>query len=630
MSNNFIFQADPTKNIEKELEGVDIRTQYTRLTEDEKVMVFLKIKGFTNRPPTIERLYSDDFYLGGTEFFQGGDIIFPFWKEGLKKICPNEITTKFPFLCLSGAIGIGKSTVSRLLMANTYARLSCMKNPWKTFGLGKKPISMIIFHRDEDIAIMEFKKWMLDEVLVNSPFFKNLPNRHNIKVLTSGPKAAGGLGSDIIGAILSETNFWPNGENTMNRINSTLIRITSRFDIEEILTLVGFMIVDSSSKGSQDSTNVFLENADSRYTWNCSPAHYDVRTKMYERSNGETFSVYIGDGKYPPRILTRSDKHDAYELNEDQDPDRVIKVPIQLFGEYKADLIRSLQDKSGISTGSSDSFFGGSIEHLSNCCKNNKNKIPELISVDFYDKNDRLIDHIKKAIDLIPFNTAIWLGIDLGVVEDVTGISGCTFDGWANINGTKVPKIKCLFSFGVSRFEGQETSLFHIEQFIGDLSKRFRLTVSADIAMSKQILQYCEREGINCNGRISTDITPCEPALYLKHVINNELITIPENKRLMREAYDLKYVGPKRKVDHPKKASISPLFDNPDGSQAGSKDIWDSLASSVYSLKLSIDKGEEMGFGNEYQKQMGALEKITRDPREEAQKTIQNMLENIF
>lgn len=32
-------------------------------------------------------------------------------------------------------------------------------------------------------------------------------------------------------------------------------------------------------------------------------------------------------------------------------------VPIQLFGEFKSDLIKALQDKSGINTGSSDSFL---------------------------------------------------------------------------------------------------------------------------------------------------------------------------------------------------------------------------------------------------------------------------------
>ena len=106
MKNNFIDQFDPTKNIIKDLAKVDLRDQYTSLTEDEKIMVFLRLKGFTHRPPTIERLYSDDYYLGSREFFDHGDVIFPFWKDGLKMIFPNEVTTAKPLLCLSGAINI--------------------------------------------------------------------------------------------------------------------------------------------------------------------------------------------------------------------------------------------------------------------------------------------------------------------------------------------------------------------------------------------------------------------------------------------------------------------------------------------------------------------------------------------
>lgn len=440
---------------------------------------------------------------------------------------------------------------------------------------------------------------------------------------------AGGLGTDLIFAIMSEVNFWPSEEKTMERVNSTFIRITSRFDVRDSLTVAGGLILDSSARGKGGPQEIFLENADPNFTWNCQPTHFDVRKNLYLRSGGKTFSVYKGDGKYPPKILNTNDSEGKYVLEEDQDKDLVLHAPIQLLGEAKSDLIKFLQDKCGVSTSLSDSFFGGTIEHLSKC-STMRNKIPEVIMVDFYDKEDRLIDKIEPMIKNIPRGTPMWIGLDLGVVDDITGISACSFDHWENINGTKVPKIKCHFVVGVSRIEGQETSLFHIEQLIEDLNERFNIVVSADQAFSKMILQNCDRLGIRNNGRISTDNTPCEPALYLKYIINNELIELPENKRLQREALDLRYVGPKRKVDHPKKASTSPLFDNPDGSQKGSKDLWDSLASSVYSLKLSIDEGEEMGYGAGYQKQLSYLSKITSDAKEESQKAFQGMLEDVF
>lgn len=102
--NNFINQFDPTASIEKDLENVTLEEQYSRLTKDEKIMIFLKIKGFSHRPPTIERLYTDEYYLGGEDFFDHGNVIFDFWKGALKKIVPNEVETAKPLLCLSGAI----------------------------------------------------------------------------------------------------------------------------------------------------------------------------------------------------------------------------------------------------------------------------------------------------------------------------------------------------------------------------------------------------------------------------------------------------------------------------------------------------------------------------------------------
>lgn len=617
----FINHHDPTTPLD--LAAVDLREQYTKLTDDEKILVFMKIKGFSHRPPTIERLYSDEYYLGSSDFFYHGDVIFDYWKEKIGDIFPNEVTTSKPFQCLSGAIGIGKSTFSRLSMANTYARLACMRDPWNTFGLAKKPLSFLILHRDADIAELEFKNWIRHEVLQKSPFFKNLPHDHNLKVQTGGPRSAGGLGSDVIFAILSEVNFWPSEEQTMARVNSTMIRVTSRFDVEKSLTIAGGLILDSSVKGAAGPTEVFLENTDKAYLYHCTAAHFEVRPNLYTRSGGRVFSVYTGDGKYPIGIIP-----EGKPLEADQDPGKVVKIPIQVLGDFKADPVKVLQDICGISTSNSDSFFGGNIGHLINCSKT-KNRMPEEIKVDFYDKTDKIIDKVQPMLQLIPYGTPLWLGLDIGVVEDTTGITAVGFDGWDNIGGTRVPRVKVYFTFGLTRLEGQETSIFHIFQFICDLHKKYRVTVSADQAFSRELLQDCTREGIPTNGRISTDLTN-DHALYLKSLINNEFIDIPVNLRLQREAFDLIYSGPRRKVDHPKKATVSPLFDNPDGSKPGSKDIWDSLVSACASLKMSIDAGEEMGYSGGLTKQLDSLKNLTKDPREESQKAIQGMLEGLF
>lgn len=404
--------------------------------------------------------------------------------------------------------------------------------------------------------------------------------------------------------------------------------MTSRYSIEDTLTKIGFLIIDSSASTSEDSpTSAFLDNSPPKFTKYIKPSHWEVRSNLYESSGGKTFPVYVGDGKYPPQILPED-----YKLGFDMDPDLLIFPPFQLYGEFQADITRALQDKGGISTASNDSFFGGNVSHIVNCSKI-KNRIPEVIKVDFYDKTDRLIDKIEPMINLIPRNTAVWIGLDLAIKNDVCGISMVSFDHWEYVGDTKLPKMRCHFILGVSRKEGQQTSLFHVFDLIVALSKRFRAVVSADMAHSSQLLQDCEREGIATNGRISTDNSPCEPALYLKNILNQELIELPEHKRFLREAYDLKYVtnkvSGKIKIDHPKKATQDPkIFDLNDG--VGSKDCWDSLASAVYSLKMSIDKNEEHGFNSETALQLEVLKDMTKDSREEAAEKFQSMLEGLF
>ena len=612
---------DPYKSMSK-IKEASLERQYSTLSKDEKDLIFLKLNGYTIKPPTIEQLYSDPYYLGGPEFFEGGTRIFDFWKDALNKIFPGYLT-KYPFLCLSGAIGIGKSVTSRLCMMLTHARLCCLKDPYATFKLAPKPMAYVVYHKDENAAIKEFASFF-KEALEKSPFFKNPPNKPNVRMITSGPLAARGLGSDVLFTIMGEINFWNNPEKAVERVNSMVIRYKSRYS-KEIRELVGGFIVDSSAKGNSGPTTTFLENADPLQTWNCSPSHYEVRPDMYKESKGRTFPVYTGDGRITPQILTE----ERVKTDKLLDQSRIIYCPYQIMGDMKADIYKTLQDTCGISTGSSDLFFGGDISHLINCSKI-RNQIPETFFVDFYDKSDRIFPIVEPMLTKIPPRSFISVGLDIAVADDTAGISIATFDHWIVRNKAKEPFYKVYACFGLTRKDGQETSLAHIYEFLMELSKRFYISVSFDHAYSKSLSQDLERESIPCR-YLSTDRTP-ELSTYLKNIINYEQIELPEVLRLEREAYDLKIIPPKFKVDHPKKASLT--FDNKDGSNpAGSKDLWDSLSQSIYNLHMYLAEGNENGINTGYIMQKKLISNLTDKARDillGADGVYQEMIEDIF
>ena len=418
--------------------------------------------------------------------------------------------------------------------------------------------------------------------------------------------------------MISEANFYPKPEQAIGKINTAVIRFKSRFQKSRFL--IGNIIVDTSAKGDNGPSEIFEYERPRNELMICKASHWEVKTNDYIESNNQTFRVYKGDSKTFPYVLDEDQK-----LPLDQDPGRVLEVPIQLYTDFKSDIIKSLQDLAGVTTSSGNAFFDGNISHLIKCCSV-RNLIPDTIHVDFYDKTQNLYEQIYPMLQRIPKGTFLFCHLDLGLVTDHTGFSIVYFSHWESPDGvTKEPVYNCPLTISIDRLKGQQTSLWHIYQMLSLLSKDFNILVSADTAYSQQILQDLERDGVPVRN-ISLDRTDTA-AIYFKNVVNRERIFIPENKRLLREVSDL-VVTPKGKIDHPKTAS--PIFDNTDGTRIGSKDVFDSLAGALWSCHLSISEGEENGVNASYIKQLDILGKMTRSAQEEAQETFQGLVEGIF
>ena len=73
---NFINHNDPTLPINI---SVDLREQYEKLTEQEKLMVAAKILGMDHIPVDIKTFICDDYFLGSELLFNHGNSVFSFW-----------------------------------------------------------------------------------------------------------------------------------------------------------------------------------------------------------------------------------------------------------------------------------------------------------------------------------------------------------------------------------------------------------------------------------------------------------------------------------------------------------------------------------------------------------------------
>lgn len=491
---------------------------------------------------------------------------------------------------------------------------------------------MSFFHNSEKTAIKDFKGFF-DLVFDISPYFRNLYNNPPIRLIASGYKSkAGILGTQNVFTIASELTF-ASQKDGVDKIAEILGRYESRFKTKR--HTFGGVIADSSANMDDPGGAVekFREGVDACDLFEVSPSQWIVRPELYSESNGKTFKFYRGDAIRGPYCI--DDEEDI--LRNNLDTDRIIDIPLSAKNRFITAPEKNLRDLAGFSyTNSTDLFFHNDLSHLIKC-SSLRNLIPEVIDVDFYDKTDTIFDKVAPMIYRIPRGTNLFLSFDIGLVDDITGVSAVYYNGETMIGNTSLPKFKYPFVFGVSRKSGQATSLNHLYQFIKDLKNYgFNISFSADSFSSAELFQNLERDGIEYKS-ISVDRS-MDAGIMFKNIVNTDRAELPRVERLLREASEIRIVRTGKdnnhiKLDHPT-VSTNTTFKEPSikpgDTVKGSKDLFDSICACTFNCYQKYAEYKEGGPGAGVMKSMQALEHLTRDPREESAKVFQNMLENIF
>jgi predicted ATPase len=155
------------------------------LSPQQKLELEARLIGYEKLPPTIEQFVNDPYYMGS---IYGNGKLYRYWLPVLKKIYPTPIHTAYNVVVLTGALGVGKSTVARLAAAYTKCRLDHMTN-FNFFDLAKgKDLVMSYFHTTGDLVDNTFIH-PLNKLKDEVPYFKEgMINNHKILDRADTPK----------------------------------------------------------------------------------------------------------------------------------------------------------------------------------------------------------------------------------------------------------------------------------------------------------------------------------------------------------------------------------------------------------------------------------------------------------
>lgn len=573
------------------------------LGEKEAMNTLARMSGYDKAPPTVQEFIDDDMYLGETL----SKTLYPTWRNALYEIYPNPFYSPYQEVVLSGAIGLGKSSVSIAGSLYDLCKILHLKNPQEHFKLISSTQIMVgLLNATMGLAgsvlMDQINDWM-----INSPFFKSKMNKKGSKAPTLFPKNVGIvsgsrpshiLGKAIFTAIISELNFMNKVKGQAKDNYSNIVRrMQSRF-LSAGGNLPGHVWLDSSVAEQDSFLDEHIKNT--LHTGNIRVYSYSVWEvkKHMGLYSGETFPVFIGSESRDPFIMTNSQQSNGL------DDSLFIDVPVEFRKQFEGDIYNGLRDIAGVSTISSAVFIPSKAKihgcmHRPNPCDQ------EVIVTDFYDRSDRLIDHLDIDPLIDESRHQRYIHIDLGISGDATGFAASRFDGFIEIKRSdirtgedsviRVPKFCTEIAIGIKAKPGQQVPIYKIKELIIDMRSRGYpiKVVSTDGYQSTNLRQDLSLEGFECQ-LVSCDRNK-SPYHKYKEVILEDRWSSPVHGLLKKELETL--VENSKKIDHPESSCFlgDTLVEISDHCGNISKMRFDELIdtdASQYLVKSYSDTGE--------------------------------------
>lgn len=531
----------------------------------------------------IDTFIEDPYYLGqalGGNNSDGTPRVWTCWREHLRVIFPNPYYSPYLEICVTGAIGIGKSTVGIIGMLYDMYRILNIKNPQDKFNLLQSTkIAFAIMNASMRLAGGVNASQMRD-LIESSPFFKS-KIQHNGDTLfinkvnmVVGSRFTHALGMAVISAMIDEANFQDAvKDQALDNYNNIRRRMDSRFESFDSGYPARLWLL-SSKNDDASFLEMHIESVRNEAKSYVIEMPIWVAKRDKTKYSGVTFKCFIGDDNKDPFIIEG-------EVPEYIDQDHVIEVPIEYHDRFDKDLVGALKDLAGVSAASSYKLF------------KKKESIYKVMVIEnaftassiqlTFDGPDSLKDHLTDYLvtRIKDKSQPRYIHIDTALKGDRLGLAMCHAHGIKKITRTDAftldktifneASTRHDFAIGIKAQPGSEIPFYKIREFIvylrDDLGYNISC-ISTDGFQSADMRQMLTRQGFKVE-YTSVDRTK-EPYLAFKSAVTEERAELPKNEILLDEMKDVEDMG--KKIDH--------TID-------GSKDILDAVVGSyINCIKL--------------------------------------------
>lgn len=619
-------------------------SSYTAMTDEDREYLIRILKAEMDRredkPIQVRPIVPMKEFL--TEYYLGKDAqrIYPYWKDFLCDMFDDNREKehrRVNLAILSGSIGTGKSTVAEIILLRKLYELSCFKNINALFGLMSSASIMFIYfsinkYTAESTGFGSIRRWV-----DNSPYFtKNFPRRKRLDsilvfpegvTIAYGSRSSDAIGRNMICSIMDEANFiGSSGDNKSGNVEKAsemfagmVNRSNSRFIVKGGDNFALNILVSSSTHESSVTERQIRTSIDDPHTVVAQPAQWDVKPDNFSK---EYFYVLKGTNYLEPQIVESVDDINNFRLSEglpkvkyidgedsfeDIDKqiknlpphlqDKFLKVPVDLRKGFEMDVIRSLQDMGGVSTGKEGRLFN-SPAVFDACIDPNLHHpfTAQEITVSTGD-NIEIKDYLRDDFRLRYPERPRYIHIDQSFRTDSTGIS-CVYVSDVledKETGLRKPVLSTDFMLRINPPKPpRKIAIYKVRNFVVYLANVIGMKigkVTYDIFNSEESRQILEEMGFNV-GYQSVDRTD-KAYLDLVEIMYEGRLKFYDYPILRHELFNLIHDRVKHKVDHPKTVEDSSYHGK--GSTVGSKDVSDGLAGAcenAIQVPISVESGQ--------------------------------------